>query len=215
MLGCDPRARSGMYAVLGVVPTLGRERLSGLNLAGEPLFVRAARRLVDLPCTHTLLVAESGRRAAALDALVRELPQVEVVDISGVQTHARALGDDAVVVVHDPLCPLTPVAWIRDLVDRALAGGVVVAVRPVVDTLKTTRAGVVTGTVDRSGLHVVSSPIVFPGRALVDAIPTLADPVALVARLRSRHDLELVESPSLGQRVDDASGIELLAALDA
>lgn len=200
-----------MYAVLGVVPTVGRERLSGLNLAGQPLFVRAARTLVELPCTRTLVVAASGRRATAADALVQELPEVEVVDISGVQTHARALGDDAVVVVHDPLCPLTPVAWIRDLVDRALLGAVVVPVLPVVDTLKTTREGVVTGTFDRSGLHVMSSPIVFPAHALVDAIPTLGDPAALVARLRSRHDIELVESPRLGQRVDDESGIELLA----
>jgi len=205
-----------MYAVLGVVPTVGRERVSGLNLAGEPLFVRAARTLVHLPCTRTLLVADRGRGATATAALVHaHLPDVEVVDKSGVQTHARALGDDTVVVVHDPLCPLTPLAWVRDLLDRGREGAVMVAVLPVVDTLKTTREGVVTGTVDRPGLHVVSSPIVFPAQALVDAIPALGDPAALVDRLRSRHDIELVAAPGLARRVDDQSGIELLAAVGA
>ncbi|MEP6527524.1 MAG: 2-C-methyl-D-erythritol 4-phosphate cytidylyltransferase [Nocardioidaceae bacterium] len=205
-----------MFAVLGVVPTMGRERLSGLDLAGEPLFVCATRTLVDLPCTRTLLVAKGGRRAMAAAALVHaHLPEVEVVDNSGVETHVRALGGDAVVVVHDPLCPLTPVAWVRDLVHRARQGAVMVAVLPVVDTLKTTREGVVTGTVDRTALHVVSSPIVFPARALVDAIPALGDPTALVDRLRSRHDVELVAAPGLARRVDDQSGIELLAAVEA
>ena len=205
-----------MFAVLGVVPTMGREQLSGLNLIGEPLFVHAARTLVDLPCTRTLLVAEGGRRATVAAALANaHLPEVEVVDNSGVETHARALDRDAVVVVHDPLCPLTPRAWVRDLLDRAREGAVMVAVLPVVDTLKTTREGIVTGTVDRTGLHVVSSPIVFPARALVDAISALGDPAALVDRLRSRHDIELVAAPGLARRVDDQSGIELLAAVEA
>jgi 2-C-methyl-D-erythritol 4-phosphate cytidylyltransferase len=205
-----------MFAVLGVVPTMGREQLSGLTLTGEPLFVRAARTLVDLPCTRTLLVAEGRGRATAVAALAHaHMQEVEVVDDSDVETHARALGGDAVVVVHDPLCPLTPVAWVRDLLDRGREGAVMVAVLPVVDTLKTTREGVVTGTVDRTGLHVVSSPIVFPAQALVDAIPALGNPAALVDRLRSRHDIELVAAPDLARRMDDQSGIELLAAVEA
>jgi 2-C-methyl-D-erythritol 4-phosphate cytidylyltransferase len=205
-----------MFAVLGVVSTMGREQLSGLNITGEPLFVRAARTLVDLPCTRTLLVAEGRRRATAVAALAHaHLQKVEVVDDSDVEIHARALGGDAVVVVHDPLCPLTPLAWVRDLAHRARPGAVMVAVLPVVDTLKTTREGIVTGTVDRTGLHVVSSPIVFPAEALVDAIPALGDPAALVHRLRCRHDIELVAAPGLARRVDDRSGIELLAAVEA
>jgi 2-C-methyl-D-erythritol 4-phosphate cytidylyltransferase len=85
----------------------------------------------------------------------------------------------------------------------------------VVDTLKSTQGGIVTGTVDRTELQVLSSPIVAPVAALVDdpeVIPLLADPVALVERLRARYDVELVEAPSAAQRVDDPAGVELLAA---
>jgi 2-C-methyl-D-erythritol 4-phosphate cytidylyltransferase len=205
-----------MSTALGVVPTMGRQRLSGLHIAGEPLFVHAARTLANLPCTRTLLVAQEGTHDAVARALTQaQLPDVEVVEDSGIEHHVRALGSNGVAVVHDPLCPLTSVAWVRELVDRTLPGVVLVAVLPVVDTLKTTKDRVVTGTVDRAGLHVASSPIVLAAHALVEAIPFLADPATLVARLRSRHDIELVAAPGLTRRVDDPSGIELLAALEA
>ena len=208
-----------MPAVLGVVPMVGRERLSGLLLAGEPLFVHAARTLASLPCMHTLLIAEDGWRDAASASLaLARLPDVEVVGSSGVENYARALGGDDVVVVHDPLCPLTPLAWVRSLVDRAGSGEILVAVLPVVDTLKTTREGVVTGTVDRTGLHVVSSPTVFPARLLIEEPELtgfLGAPAALVNRLRAQHDVDLVPAPGVTRRADDSSAVEVLAAVEA
>jgi 2-C-methyl-D-erythritol 4-phosphate cytidylyltransferase len=205
-----------LSTALGVVPTVGRERLSRLHIAGEPLFVHAARTLARLPCIRTLLVAQEGTHDAVARALTQaQLPDVEVVEDSGIEPHVRALSSVDVAVVHDPLCPLTSVAWVRELVDRAVPGVVLVAVLPVVDTLKATKDGVVTGTVDRAGLQVASSPIVLAAHALVEAIPFLADPVTLVTRLRSRHDIELVAAPDQTRRVEDPSGVQLLAALEA
>ena len=49
---------------------------------------------------------------------------------------------DEAVVLHDALCPMTPAAFIADCVERALAhDAVVVAARPVTDTVKRVEAG--------------------------------------------------------------------------
>jgi 2-C-methyl-D-erythritol 4-phosphate cytidylyltransferase len=198
-----------MTAVLGVVPTVGRSQFCGLKLAGEPLFVHACRTLAGIPGVRTSLVASDGAAPR-----LTGLSDVEVVGLGDVERRLRFVGD-GIVVVHDPLCPLTPAGWVRSMLERAESGGVLVAVRPVVDTLKSTRDEIVTGTVDRTELQVLSSPIVAPVAMLVDdpeVIPLLADPVALVERLRARYDVELVEAPSAAQRVDDPAGVELLAA---
>ena len=66
-------------------------------------------------------------------------------------------------VLHDPLCPMTPPAFIAACVARAVDRGcVVVGVRPVTDTVKVVTDGVVGETVDRDALVTVVSPIVLP-----------------------------------------------------
>jgi hypothetical protein len=201
---------------LGVVPTVGRSVLSGLTLAGEPLFVHASRTLASLPGMRTLLVAEDGRCDEASAALaVAHLADVDVVGMSDVEVRLQVLAGEDVVVVHDPLCPMTPATWVRTLLDRFRPGLALAAVLPVVDTLKTTSDGVVTGTLDRMGLKILSSPTMFPARTLIDEpglSALLADPVALLELLRGRYGVELVEAPSTARRVDDEAGVELLAA---
>jgi 2-C-methyl-D-erythritol 4-phosphate cytidylyltransferase len=205
-----------LNTAVGVVPTVGRSSLSGLDLAGDPLFVHAARTLAGIPGVPTLLVADDrGLDAASTALALADIGGVEVVGSLGVEVHLRALAGDGVVLVHDPLCPLTPANWIRSLLDQARPGLVLAAVQQVVDTLKTTRGGVVTGTLDRTGLHILSSPIMVPAGALIDdpqLITLLADPVALVELLYTRYDVELVEAPSMARRVHDQAEVELLAA---
>jgi 2-C-methyl-D-erythritol 4-phosphate cytidylyltransferase len=102
---------------------------------------------------------------------------------------------DEAVVLHDSLCPMTPAAFIADCVEQALAhDAVVVAVRPVTDTVKRVEAGLVGETVDREGLvgH---------------------DLAAIVARLREHHVIETVEAPPEARRVTSAEEIALLEAL--
>src|SRR4029079_600759 len=89
-------------------------------------------------------------------------------------------------VLHDPLCPMTPPAFIADCVARALERGcVVVGVRPVTDTVKVVDDGLVGETLDRDGLCAVASPVVLPSDvvASLGGLPT-TDFVALVAELR-------------------------------
>src|SRR4051794_14234247 len=70
-------------------------------------------------------------------------------------------------VLHDPLCPLTPVDFIAAAVERAdESDAVVVGYRPVTDTVKHATGGVLGETVDRNDLRAVTSPIVLPAAVL-------------------------------------------------
>jgi 2-C-methyl-D-erythritol 4-phosphate cytidylyltransferase len=118
-------------------------------------------------------------------------------------------------VLHDPLCPMTPPAFIATCVERAVERGcVVVGVRPVTDTVKVVEGGVVGETVDREGLVAVASPVVLPPTVLAQLDePPVTDFVELVADLRRRFPVELVEAPPAARRVASEDDVRLLAEL--
>ncbi|GAA1758626.1 hypothetical protein GCM10009795_001230 [Nocardioides hankookensis] len=118
-------------------------------------------------------------------------------------------------VLHDPLCPMTPPAFIADCLARAVERGcVVVGVRPVTDTVKVVDDGVVGETLDRDGLVAVASPVVLPPGvvAALDGLPS-TDFVALVDALRRRYPVELVEAPPAARRVGSTEDLRVLEAL--
>jgi len=121
------------------------------------------------------------------------------------------------VVLHDALCPMTPADFIATCVLRALADdAVVVATRPVTDTIKRIADGMVGETVDRSGLTSIVSPVVLPPSvvaALVDEPGT--DLAAVVGSLATSHRVVLVEAPASARRVSSPEEIALLQALTA
>jgi 2-C-methyl-D-erythritol 4-phosphate cytidylyltransferase len=118
-------------------------------------------------------------------------------------------------VLHDSLCPMTPGGFIAACVRRAVeADTVVVGVRPVTDSVKVVRDGIVGETVDREGLRTVASPVVLPASvvAALDALPSL-DFAELVRALDARFGVEQVEAPPSGRRVASADDVAVLAAL--
>ncbi len=121
--------------------------------------------------------------------------------------------------LHDSLCPMTPAGFIASCVRRAVDDDVVVVgVRPVTDTVKVVRAGLVGETVDRAGLLALASPVVLPARVVVGLeTPPGEDLSALVSRLVADHAVEFVEAPPEARRVaspDDVRLLELLTAPD-
>jgi 2-C-methyl-D-erythritol 4-phosphate cytidylyltransferase len=125
----------------------------------------------------------------------------------------RASGRD--LVLHDPLCPLTPVAFLQDAADRcAETGAVVVGFRPVTDTIKHSRDGGLGTTVDRTGLREVASPVVVPAAVLetFEALQTDDFPT-LVSTLAGHAPIEWLEAPPLARRVHDEAGLADLEAL--
>ena len=118
-------------------------------------------------------------------------------------------------VLHDALCPMTPPEFIAACVARSREHAcVVVGVRQVTDTVKVVADGLVGATVDRGSLVAVASPVVLPPEvvAALDGFPS-HDFVALVAALRSRFPVELVEAPPEGRRVGSEEDVRLLEAL--
>ena len=120
-------------------------------------------------------------------------------------------------VLHDALCPLTPPAFLASCVTHAEeTAAVTVGVRPVTDTVKELRDGLVGDTVDRTALLQVVSPIVLPTAvvAALDGVAT-ADFAELVATLAERFPVETLEAPAEARRVADDADLRVLEALSA
>lgn len=118
-------------------------------------------------------------------------------------------------VLHDPLCPLTPVDFLVDAVTRCEeTGAVVVGFRPVTDTVKQSDAEHLGATVDRTVLRAVTSPVVVPAAVLasLDRLDTTDFP-SLVADLATRADIVWLEAPPLSRRVRDEDDLADLEAL--
>lgn len=138
---------------------------------------------------------------------------VDLVDVT-VPWHVIA-DQGRALVLHDPLCPMTPPDFIRTCVRTAVGqDAVAVGVRRVTDTVKEVVDGRLAATVDRDTLVVVCSPIVLPP-AVVAALggrpPT--DFVAFVESLRSSYDVVLVDAPPAARRVASDADLRVLEAL--
>jgi 2-C-methyl-D-erythritol 4-phosphate cytidylyltransferase len=130
------------------------------------------------------------------------------VSFAQVRTSGRAL------VLHDPLCPLTPVEFLARAVARAEeTGAVVVGFRPVTDTVKVLDGDRLGVTVDRSRLRAVTSPVVVPATVLerLDHLDA-SDFPALVAELSRHAGVEWLEAPALSRRVRDEDDLVELEA---
>jgi 2-C-methyl-D-erythritol 4-phosphate cytidylyltransferase len=138
---------------------------------------------------------------------------VDLVDVTVPWSVVAEIGRP--LVLHDPLCPMTPPDFIAECVRIAVARNVVtVGIRPVTDTVKQVADGRLGQTVDRDRLVTVCSPVVLPAR-VVAAFPTrpAVDFVELVAGLRSSYDVVLVDAPPSARRVGSDEDLRLLEAL--
>jgi len=117
-------------------------------------------------------------------------------------------------VLHDALCPMTPAGFLAEcVVTSEERSAVVVAVRPVTDTVKQVEDGYVGTTIDRDELVVVTSPIVLPPQ-VVEALHGLPsyDFAELAAALAARFPVVTVEAPPESRRVGSLDDVRLLEA---
>ncbi len=132
--------------------------------------------------------------------------------------------DDDVIslVLHDAMCPALGPDFIAECVAQArVTGRVVAGSRPVTDTVKDVRGGLLGATVDRDALTMVTSPVVLPPAAVAVAarlwpggpadLPTNA--VAVVNGLAAELQVEFREAPVTGRRVASLDDVRLLEAL--
>jgi len=183
----DPDEYDDTVPALGVVVEDGRGALPFALIHGEALVACAAWAMGDAGVT----VVDLGTEWA------------------GVQDAEEPF------VLHDALCPMTPATFISACLARAVeTDRVVVAVRPVTDTVKHVHDGTVGATVDRETLVAVVSPIVLPASvvAALEELPDLDFP-ALAAFLATRFAVEVVEAPAAAGRVHSPAEITVLEAL--
>ncbi len=172
---------------LGIVPTEGRGSLPYALVHGESLVAAASWAL--------------GTAGAELFDFS--------VPFESVQQAETAL------VLHDPLCPLTPAGFIEEAIEECeRTGAVVVGVRPVTDTVKEYDGATLGATLDREGMVCVTSPIVLPATvvAALDRLET-DDFAALVADLSQRFPVRHLAAPALGRRIAGEPDLEILVAL--
>jgi 2-C-methyl-D-erythritol 4-phosphate cytidylyltransferase len=156
---------------------MGGERKPFLELAGEPILLRALRPFLAQPGVRAVVVAlpaeQSEETPSWLSALDDRILVVEGGDTrrDSVWAALQALPPDVdVVVVHDGARPLVS----REVVARCVhvaAGGVgAVAGFPAVDTMKLVdERGGVTGTPERSRLWHAQTPQAFARTQIVEA----------------------------------------------
>ena len=178
---------------LGIVPLEGRGSLPFALVHGESLVAAASWALTS----------------AGAELFDYNVP------LSVLQDSGRPL------VVHDPLCPMTPVDFLIEAIEESeRTGAVVVGVRPVTDTVKQYAEGGAPGrlgaTVDRETLMCVVSPVVLPAAVLasLESLP-VEDLAELVALLVRRVPVRHLPAPALARRVTDTDDLAVLAALSS
>ncbi len=174
---------------LGVVPLEGRGSLPFALVHGESLVAAASWALT----TAGAKLFDYGMPFAA----VQDVGQM--------------------LVIHDPLCPLTPSSFIREAIEESVrTGAVVVGVRAVTDTVKEYDGERVGATVDRDQLMCVTSPVVLPA-TVVAALDDLAtdDFAVLVADLTRRFPVRHLPAPLLGRRIVDEGDLEALGSFSS
>jgi 2-C-methyl-D-erythritol 4-phosphate cytidylyltransferase len=172
---------------LGWVPTEGRGSLPFALVHGESLVAAAS-----------WAVGEAG---------------VQLIDASVGFEQVRRSGRP--LLLHDPLCPLTPADFLVTCVEECLrTGEVTVGWRDVTDTVKTLRGDVLGATVDRTRLRSVASPVVIPATVLADLDVLDSDDLPeLVGRLAVSSPVHWVPAPAIGRRIYGAEDLVVLEAL--
>jgi 2-C-methyl-D-erythritol 4-phosphate cytidylyltransferase len=188
-----------------------------LDVAGEPMLLRAARALADCPAVDAVvavvpeaLVEEGGRLlrpVAKLQAVVKGGPRRQDSVLEGMKQAPD--GFDGIVLVHDAARPLVPAALVAAVVAKAREVGGALPVLAVADTLKRVSEGRVVDTVervDRGVLAAAQTPQAFRFAllarayeeafrdrvALTDeamAVERLGEPVAVVAGSETNRKL--------------------------
>ncbi len=206
---------------VAVVTLEGRGDLPFLPLREVPLVLHVVATLAPLRALGLLdgvVVTADADQVGRARALLAEAASGVVLDAGRwwADIAAGTAGAGPLLLV-DPLCPLVPQAFVAELATSAVSAtgtagpAARAAYRPVTDTLKDVVDDRIVGTLDRDGYAVITSPVLLP--AGVGPVPS-HDYGALVARLRERGPVELVEAPSLGRRVGDAASVLLLECAD-
>ncbi len=178
---------------------MGSERPKAfLDLAGEPLLLRAARAFDAAPSVDQVVAVVPQAEREAARTLLEPIRKLLAVVSGGERRQDSVLegmkqvpaGFDGVVLVHDAARPLVDVALVERVVREAAACGAALPVLPLADTVKRVRDGSVVETLDRGELAAAQTPQGFRFPLLAEAYEaafrdrlTLTDEAMAVERI--------------------------------
>jgi 2-C-methyl-D-erythritol 4-phosphate cytidylyltransferase len=169
-----------------------------LDLAGQPLLLRAARVFEAAPSVEAVVAVVPEDDLETARGILASVRKVTAVTAGGSRRQDSVLeglklvrgGFDGVVLVHDAARPLVDVPLIEAVTRAAAEAGAALPVLAVVDTVKRVRDGCVVETLDREELAAAQTPQGFRFSLLVDAYEaafrdrlTLTDESMAVERL--------------------------------
>jgi 2-C-methyl-D-erythritol 4-phosphate cytidylyltransferase len=204
---------------------MGGVRKPFLELAGEPVLLRALRPFLDDPRVVGVVVALSADQAASPPDWLRALGPRVVVAPGGatrsqsVRAAIAALPAELdVIAVHDAARPLVTSEVVSSCIDLALEGFGAVAGCPAVDTLKRVGTdGAVIETPDRASLWHAQTPQAFPAHVLRSAYadPTAegTDDAALIERAASGTVVRMVDAGPFNLKVTRPLDVTLAEAI--
>jgi 2-C-methyl-D-erythritol 4-phosphate cytidylyltransferase len=148
-----------------------------LDLAGQPLLLRAARAFDDTPAVQLVVVVVPENEVEAARRILGSLATSLAVVAGGRRRQDSVLaglkqvpdGFEGIVLVHDAARPLVDVRLIEDVALAAEEEGAALPVLPVVDTIKRLHEGRVVETLDREELGAAQTPQGFRFDLLVSA----------------------------------------------
>ena len=224
--GDASRARVGVAVpAAGSGERMGGVRKAFLELAGEPVLLRALRPFLDEPRVVGVRVALPADHASSPPPWLRDLaPRVQVVP--GGATRSRSVRmaiaslpeDLDVIAVHDAARPLVTTSLIASCIELALAGFGAVAGFPATDTLKRVDLdGAVLDTPERASHWHAQTPQVFPAGALraayADPSAEGTDDAALVERARPEIVVRMVDAGPTNLKVTRPVDVVLAEAI--
>ena len=157
---------------------MGAERPKAfLDLAGQPLVLRAARVFDEAPSVSSIVAVVPEAEVEAARVLLAPVRKLKAVVPGGERRQDSVreglkqapVGFEGVVLVHDAARPLVDVALVEAVAREAAGAGAAVPVVPVVDTVKRVRDGLVVETLDREELGAAQTPQGFRLPLLVEA----------------------------------------------
>jgi 2-C-methyl-D-erythritol 4-phosphate cytidylyltransferase len=148
-----------------------------LELAGQPLVLRAARVFDEAPSVSGIVAVVPEAEVPAARVLLAPIRKLRAVVAGGERRQDSVLagleqapkGFDGVVLVHDAARPLVDVALVEAVSREAERAGAALPLVPVVDTVKRVRDGLVVETLDRDELGAAQTPQGFRFPLLVEA----------------------------------------------
>lgn len=191
---------------------------SALAIAGRPMLRWAVDTMRAATSTRRIVVVTAADRLDNVRALPWLPPDVVVVAGGGRRQESVAAGvrstDAEVVLVHDAARPLASAALADRVADAAARHGAAVPVLLVPDSLKRVADGVITDTLDRTGVARAQTPQGARRELLLSALEALADGPETFgdeAELLARHGIgaATVEGEPAALKVTDPEDLRI------